>query len=127
MKFDKRQILTWPAMITLFLFALVPLITMLITSFQSDVTAGFTVENYKEFFSSSIYLRLTGKTIVMSLLVTVVSLIIAYPLAYIMAKKLKGLRNIILVLVIIPFFTNQLVRVYSWLIFFRTEVFSIIS
>ena len=119
MKFDKRQILTWPAMITLFLFALVPLITMLITSFQSDVTAGFTVENYKEFFSSSIYLRLTGKTIVMSLLVTVVSLIIAYPLAYIMAKKLKGLRNIILVLVIIPFFTNQLVRVYSWLIFLQ--------
>ena len=119
MKFDKRQALTWPAMITLFLFALVPLITMLITSFQSDAGGGFTLENYKEFFSSSIYLRLTGKTIVMSLMVTIVSLVIAYPLAYIMAKKLKGLRNVILILVIIPFFTNQLVRVYSWLIFLQ--------
>ena len=119
MKFDKRQALTWPAMITLFLFALVPLITMLITSFQSDAGGGFTLENYKEFFSSSIYLRLTGKTIVMSLMVTIISLVIAYPLAYIMAKKLKGLRNVILILVIIPFFTNQLVRVYSWLIFLQ--------
>ena len=119
MKFDKRQALTWPAMITLFLFALVPLITMLITSFQSDAGGGFTLENYKEFFSSSIYLRLTGKTIVMSLMVTIVSLVIAYPLAYIMAKKLKGLRNVILILVIIPCFTNQLVRVYSWLIFLQ--------
>ena len=54
MKFDKQQALTWPAMITLFLFALVPLITMLITSFQSDAGGGFTLENYKEFFSSSI-------------------------------------------------------------------------
>ena len=90
MKFDKRQALTWPAMITLFLFALVPLITMLITSFQSDAGGGFTLENYKEFFSSSIYLRLTGKTIVMSLMVTIVSLVIAYPLAYIMAKKTEG-------------------------------------
>ena len=73
----------------------------------------------RDFFSSSTYLRLTGKTIVMSLAVTAVSLLIAYPLAYIMAKKLRGLRNIILILVIIPFFTNQLVRVYSWLIFLQ--------
>ena len=106
-------------MIMLFLFAFLPLVTMLITSFQSDETGSATLENYERFFSNVTYLKLTGKTIVMSLIVTLVSLIIAYPLAYIMAKKLKGLRNIILVLVIIPFFTNQLVRVYSWLIFLQ--------
>ncbi len=119
MKFDKRQILTWPSMIMLFLFALLPLVIMLITSFQSDAAGGVTLEHYRHFFSGTTYLKLTGKTIIMSLMVTIVSLIIAYPLAYIMAKKLKGLRNIILVLVIIPFFTNQLVRVYSWLIFLQ--------
>ncbi len=119
MKFDRRQVLTWPSMIMLFLFALLPLVIMLVTSFQSDTTGGFTLENYERFFSNPTYLRLTGKTIVMSLAVTAVSLLIAYPLAYIMAKKLRGLRNIILILVIIPFFTNQLVRVYSWLIFLQ--------
>ena len=107
MKFDRRQVLTWPSMIMLFLFALLPLVIMLVTSFQSDTTGGFTLENYERFFSNPTYLRLTGKTIVMSLAVTAVSLLIAYPLAYIMAKKLRGLRNIILILVIIPFFTNH--------------------
>ena len=119
MKRDKRQIMTWPSMLVLFLFAFVPLIIMFITSFKSDATGAFTLENYARFFQKAMYLKLTGKTIVNALLVTVVSLVVAYPLAYIMAKKLKGLKNIILVLVIIPFFTNQLVRVYSWLIFLQ--------
>lgn len=116
---DKRQIMTWPSMLVLFLFAFVPLIIMFVTSFQSDATGSFTLENYAHFFQKSMYLKLTVKTIVNALLVTLVSLVVAYPLAYIMAKKLKGLKNIILVLVIIPFFTNQLVRVYSWLIFLQ--------
>ena len=119
MKRDKRQIMTWPSMLVLFLFAFVPLIIMFVTSFKSDATGAFTLENYARFFQKAMYLKLTGKTIVNSLLVTVVSLVVAYPLACIMAKKLKGLKNIILVLVIIPFFTNQLVRVYSWLIFLQ--------
>ena len=119
MKRNKRQIMTWPSMLVLFLFAFVPLIIMFVTSFKSDATGAFTLENYARFFQKAMYIKLTGKTIVNALLVTVVSLIVAYPLAYIMAKKLKGLKNIILVLVIIPFFTNQLVRVYSWLIFLQ--------
>ena len=105
-------------------FAFVPLIIMFVTSFKSDATGAFTLENYARFFQKAMYIKLTGKTIVNALLVTVVSLIVAYPLAYIMAKKLKGLKNIILVLVIIPFFTNQLVRVYSWLDSSRTEAYS---
>lgn len=111
--------MTWPSMLVLFIFAFVPLIIMFITSFESDTTGAFTFENYARFFKKAMYLKLTGKTIVNALLVTIVSLVVAYPLAYIMAKKLKGLKNIILVLVIIPFFTNQLVRVYSWLIFLQ--------
>ena len=120
MKFDKRQALTWPAMITLFLFALVPLITMLITSFQSDAGGGFTLENYKEFFFFQLDLSQADRQddrhesyghhhqprYRLS------------PRLY-HGKKLKGLRNVILILVIIPFFTNQLVRVYSWLIFLQ--------
>ena len=90
---------------------------MLYYSFQSD-GPGFslTFEHYARFFEKPFYLALTWSTIKNSVYVTVICLIISYPLAYIMAKKLKGLRNVILVLIIIPFFTNQLVRVYSWLI-----------
>ena len=107
-------------MAMLFVFAVFPLLIMLFNSFQSDNgTGGFVLSNYIRFFSKATYLKLTLRTILNSILVTVISLIISYPLAYIMAKKLKGLKNIVMVLIIIPFFTNQLVRVYSWLIFLQ--------
>ncbi|MDD7408189.1 MAG: ABC transporter permease [Anaerovoracaceae bacterium] len=119
MKANKKQVMTWPAMLVLLCFTLFPLLIMFTTSFRSDSTGALTMENYHKFFSNFMYIKLTGSTLLMSLLVTVISLVIAYPLAYIMAKKLKGLKNVILVLTIIPFFTNQLVRVYSWLIFLQ--------
>ncbi|MCI1958897.1 MAG: ABC transporter permease [Clostridia bacterium] len=117
---NRRQMLTWPAMAVLFVFAIFPLLIMFVDSFKSDSgAAGIVFTNYARFFSKSTYLKLTGRTVFNSVLVTVISLLISYPLAYIMAKKLKGMKNIIMVLIIIPFFTNQLVRVYSWLIFLQ--------
>ena len=119
MKFDKRQALTWPAMITLFLFALVPLITMLITSFQVMYGRRIHIRKLQRIFFQldlsqadrqddrhESYGHHRQPRYRLS------------PRLY-HGKKLKGLRNVILILVIIPFFTNQLVRVYSWLIFLQ--------
>lgn len=116
---NNKKIMTLPGMAVLFIFAILPLFIMLAYSFQSDSGTGITLENYTRFFTKTFYLKLTWRTIVNSILVTTISLIIAYPLSYIMAKYLKGLKNIVMVLLIIPFFTNQLVRVYSWLIFLQ--------
>lgn len=116
----KKKLLTFPSIIVLMVFAILPLLIMLVYSFQSDSgTPGITLENYTRFFSKSVYLKLTYRTIMNSLAVTFISLIISYPLAYFMAKKFKGLKNIVMILILIPFFTNQLVRVYSWLIFLQ--------
>lgn len=119
MKQKKRGLLTLPSVFWLFLFTVLPLFIMLVYSFQNDSGAGFTLEHYIHFFTKSMYLKLTWRAILNALLVTIFSLLIAYPLAYILAKKLKGARAVILVLVIIPFFTNQLVRIYSWLVFLQ--------
>ena len=116
---EKRKLLTVPGMGVLLAFAIIPLFIMLVYSFQSDVTGGFTLENYAKFFTKTFYMKLTWRTIFNSLMVTIISLLIAYPLAYIMAKHLKGTKNLVMVFIIIPFFTNQLVRVYSWLIFLQ--------
>jgi len=117
---SRKHWLTLPGVSVLFVFAVAPLFIMLYYSFQGDgASQGLTFEHYIRFFERPFYWSLTWRTIVNSFYVTMISLIISYPLAYIMAKKLKGLRNIILVLIIIPFFTNQLVRVYSWLIFLQ--------
>ena len=115
-----RKWLALPGIAVILIFAVAPLFIMLYYSFQSDrPPSAFTLEHYARFFDRRFYLTLTWETIKNSLYVTLVCLIVAYPLAYIMAKKLKGLRNIILILIIIPFFTNQLVRIYSWLIFLQ--------
>ncbi len=117
---NKEKILTIPGVLVLTAFAILPLLIMFVYSFQSDSgAAGVTLENYVRFFTKSLYLKLTYRTIVNSLAVTAISLVISYPLAYFMAKRFKGFRDILMVLVIIPFFTNQLVRVYSWLIFLQ--------
>ena len=92
---NRRQVMTLPAMLTLLIFALFPLIIMFYTSFISDATGAFSMENYGKFFSNMMYLKITRTSIFISLAVTLISLVIAYPLAYIMAKKLKGLKNII--------------------------------
>lgn len=119
MKQKKRGLLTLPSVVWLFLFTVLPLVIMLVYSFQSDNGTGFTLEHYVHFFTKSMYIKLTWRAIINALLVTVFSLLLSYPLAYIIAKKLKGTRAVILVLVIIPFFTNQLVRIYSWLVFLQ--------
>ncbi|NPV42596.1 MAG: ABC transporter permease [Firmicutes bacterium] len=117
---NKKVLLMSPAVFMLFAFAIVPLFIMLYFSFLSDgEVARFTFQNYIRFFSRGFYLKLTWKTIKMSILVTIICLIIGYPMAYIMAKTIKKGKNILLLLIIIPFWTSQLVRAYSWMIFLR--------
>ena len=120
MNLNRRKYLAAPGLILLLAFAVAPLFIMLFYSFQSDDGSSmFTLENYIRFFSKSFYLELTRRTIVNSLVVTVICLVIAFPLAYIMAKKLRRLSFVILALLMLPFFTNQMVRVYSWLVFLQ--------
>lgn len=116
---NKRSLLVLPSVGWLIMFTVVPLVIMLLTSFQPDDGTGFTLQNYIRFFSKATYLKLTWRTIVNSFLVTFFSLILGYPLAYLMAKKMKNFKLVLLALIMIPFFTNQLVRVYSWLIFLQ--------
>lgn len=115
----KKALLTLPSLFWLLLFTVLPLLIMLVTSFQGDDGATFTLANYIRFFAKPMYLKLTWRTIWMALMVTLFSLLVGYPLAYIIAKKIRGAKMLMLVLIMIPFFTNQLVRVYSWLIFLQ--------
>ncbi|OFI01472.1 putrescine transport system permease protein PotH [Clostridium acetireducens DSM 10703] len=111
----KKATLTSPAIFILVAFAVVPLFIMFYYSFLSDGdTAKLTLNNYINFFSKGLYLKLTAKTIKLSLIVTIICILIGYPMAYIMAKVIEKGKNILLLLIIIPFWTSELVRVYSW-------------
>jgi len=118
----KKVLLTSPATIILTFFAIVPLLIMVYFSFISDDGSGtFTFENYTKFFSKDFYLLLTWKTIKMSLFVTLICILIGYPLAYIIAKLIHKGKNLLLILIIIPLWTSQLVRAYSWFNLLRED------
>jgi len=118
----KRSLLMSPALIILLVFAAAPLGIMLYYSFISDgFPAVFSLENYTNFFSKSFYLMLTWRTISVSAIVTIICILIGFPMAYVITKVLDRGKSLILLLIIIPFWSSQLVRAYSWLNLLRDE------
>ncbi|HEV2546846.1 MAG TPA: ABC transporter permease [Stellaceae bacterium] len=77
---------------------------------------GFTLKFYTELFVESMYLKALGNTLEISLLVTAVCLILGYPLAYLIATTAPTPRRILMVLVLVPFWTSILVRTFAWIV-----------
>lgn len=81
---------------------------------------SFTLENYAKFFSSGLYPGLLGASLRLGLEVTFWCTVIGFPAAYVLAKVLKGrAREAIFLLVILPFWSNGLVRIFSWAMVLR--------
>lgn len=76
---------------------------------------GFTIEHYVKAFSRPLYMAILWKTLKLSFYTTLVCLVLAYPVAFVMAHARGKLKLAILILVLIPFWTNILVRMFAWL------------
>ncbi len=75
----------------------------------------WTLAHYiKVFTSEGIYLRILMKTIVVALIATAACLLVGYPLAYFIASASRRWHSILLTLVVMPFWTSYLLRVYAW-------------
>jgi ABC-type spermidine/putrescine transport system permease subunit I len=101
-------------------FFLVPLIVMILYSFWKmdgfRVVPTWTLENYQALLGLNAYTRVLLKTFGISLAVTALCLLAGYPFAYFLVRHVgKKWQMPLLVLVIIPFWTSYLLRVYSWL------------
>ncbi|MBU2648264.1 ABC transporter permease [bacterium] len=112
-----------PVLLWLVLLIVLPHIDLLIMSFRSENDLGeltWGVSNYGEFFNESIYWLTFVRTAAFSLLVTVITLVIGLPVAFYITKiaavKYKGPLT---VLVLLPFWVSELVRVYGWMILLR--------
>lgn len=100
--------------------SLIPLAMLALFSFVAgNLTpggqiAGFTLDNFIRAFSSWTFPRLMGKSVLIGLLVTAICAVIAYPAAWALAKVVKARRrNLMISLVIVPFFTSQLLLIYA--------------
>ncbi|MEM6887085.1 MAG: ABC transporter permease [Pseudomonadota bacterium] len=114
-----------PAYLWLTVAIFLPLSAMLYFSFLSDVPFGdadwhHTTEHYRAFFQTSTYATLLWKSIRLGLMVTFFAVLIGFPCAFVLAKVIKGrAREALFLLVILPFWSNSLVRIFSWAIVLR--------
>jgi spermidine/putrescine transport system permease protein len=109
-----------PVTVWLGLFFLVPLLYILAYSFGTSgiyggITLGFNPGNYLRVFDP-LYLEIVGRTLVIALLNTFLCLLLGYPLAYFIAFKGGSRKNLLILLVMIPFWTSLLLRAYAWVV-----------
>lgn len=114
-----------PAIFWLFIFFAIPLFFVVIVSFVGRTPYGqlvyeFTLNNYQRFLEP-LYVEIFIQTIVVALVTTVATFLLGYPLAYTIARLTGRYQQIGLILVMIPFWINFLVRSYAWVIILRTQ------
>ncbi len=101
-------------------FFLIPLSVMVLYSFWRvegfDIVRDWTLDNYAKFFTLPAYRVVLLRTFLISLAVTIIALVVAYPFAYFLVRHTSPRwQRLFLVLVILPFWTSYLLRVYAWM------------
>ncbi|MBD3896339.1 ABC transporter permease [Halomonas sp. ML-15] len=103
-----------PAVLVVFALLLVPLSWLIVQSVYAD--GAFSLEHYQRIFTEGIYWNTFYLTFRISVIVTLLALLMGYPIAYAASILPKRWAMLILALVILPFWTSVLVRAYAWLI-----------
>ncbi|WP_225244290.1 ABC transporter permease [Agrobacterium tomkonis] len=104
---------TLPALVLLVLFFVVPVLILLSRSITEPV---FGFGNYAALLGSSTYLKIFFNTFVVSALVTVVSLVIGFPVAWALAIMPARLASIVFAILLLSMWTNLLARTYAWMV-----------
>ena len=124
-----KWLVSGPPLVYLLLFFAIPGLIMVLASFRTPGEFGglapfvdeggkldLNLESYARFFEDTLYAEIFLKSVVYALVTTVLCLLLAYPLATLIAKSPKQHRNVLLLLVILPFWSNFLIRIYAWMI-----------
>lgn len=112
-------LLSLPMTVWTFAFVGVVLLYILVLSFLTADQEGygvkflFTLSNYEKLFSGA-YIQVLLKSLALAAYATVICLVLGYPFGYCMARAGRKWRGILMLLVVVPFWTNALVRIYGW-------------
>lgn len=109
-----------PVFLWLFLLIVLPHIELLRISFLGTGNKGVTLDNYKAFFLEPIYWLTFVRTALYSIFVTMLVLAISLPVAFYITKvvNLKA-QGLLMILILVPFWVSELIRVYGWMILLR--------
>ena len=118
--FLQSLLLAGPLLALLLVFYLYPLITLFPESLIID--GQFSWEHYNHFFREPLYSHILIRTIRIAVYVTVLCFLIGYPVAYFLAElKSRRTCNLLMICILLPFFTSILVRSYAWIVLFQTK------
>ncbi len=117
--------LALPGLVWMGLFFLIPLLLVFAISFASRGTYGgivweFTAANYLDLLHP-LYGKILGQSLWYAALTTVCCFVLGFPLAYVIARSPARWQPVLLLLVMLPFWTNFLVRTYAWMILLRHD------
>ncbi len=107
--------LSMPALLAILVVVFLPIFWLSSLSFY-NVSGAFSMENYERIFESDLYRRTFVVTFQISVSVTVISVLLGYPLCYWLTKMTDRTAAILMVFVLVPFWTSVLVRTYAWLV-----------
>jgi len=107
-----------PSSLWLLFFVIVPISILFLYSFWSShnykLIQTFTLANYRETFNDAVFRIVMWRTLRLAAFVTATALILGYPVAYFIARRVTRWKTLFYLLVIIPMWSSYLVRVYSW-------------
>jgi spermidine/putrescine transport system permease protein len=123
-----QWLVSGPPLVYLIVFFAVPSLIMVLASFRTpgdfgglaplvvDGKLDLNLDSYARLVSEPVYAAIFVKSFVYALLTTILCLLLAYPLAALIAGSPRKYRDLLLLLVILPFWSNFLIRVYAWMI-----------
>lgn len=114
-----------PALILFAIQFILPLCIVAVTGFQRSLAPGqiepvFTLENFEKIFATPHYLSMLGRSFSLAVGTALVTAVLGYPLAWGLARGPKWLRNLLLVLVMIPLMTSSVIRSFGWMVLFKS-------
>jgi putative spermidine/putrescine transport system permease protein len=110
---QSNALLVAPLIIYLLVFYAYPVLAMLQRSIYKD---GWTLSVFAALLQNVTFWKVMQITGTISLIVTVACLILAYPLAFFLSRRSKSTANLLIILVLVPFWTSILVRTYAWMV-----------
>lgn len=112
----KSKKLAIPYMLWMLVFTMIPLVMIGFTAF-TDNSGSFSLSAFADAFQ---YTNVFLKSLWIALISTIICLIIAYPLAYMISQMKKSTQNTVIMLVMIPMWMNFLLRIYAWVLLLQS-------
>jgi ABC-type spermidine/putrescine transport system permease subunit I len=106
-----------PGIAFIVLFFVVPVALILV---QSVLGPGLTLAYYRRLFSAPEYLTVFGISFEIAFMTSVISMIASYPVAYLLVVARPPIRALMLATILLPFWTNLLIRCYAWMLLLQT-------